>query len=98
MHVPTVVRILSALIVFVPFCLCFVSQAIDRPINTRQYIIENLRLQGALETKEKEARNSRKDQETGQGDDSKMEKDTLQAEGEYDLNTLMFPDGMHLLP
>mmetsp|Transcript_38427 Transcript_38427/g.64557 ORF Transcript_38427/g.64557 Transcript_38427/m.64557 type:complete len:360 (+) Transcript_38427:153-1232(+) len=74
-------------------CSLLKKLAIDRPINTRQYIIENLRLQGALETKEKEARNSRKDQEAGQDDDSKMEKDTLQAEGEYDLNTLMFPDG-----
>jgi len=68
--------------------------AIDRPINTRKYIVEQLQRQAALEARAKYEKKVKADQDGGQTDeDPTEEKDTLQDEEEYDMNTLLFPDG-----
>ena len=75
-----------------------VSQAIDRPINTRKYIVEQLQRQAAVEARAKYEKNKTSNgQNEGPVEGDPMEeKDTLQDEEEYDMNTLLFPDGRHV--
>eukprot|EP00959_Pyramimonas_sp_CCMP1952_P188090 3933260-Pyramimonas_sp.AAC.1 len=68
-------------------------QAIDRPTNARKYIAEQLQRQAALEARAKDEKKTKTNQDGGQTDEDPMEeKDTLQDEEEFDLNTLLFPD------